>query len=1321
MNWRYFILFFITIFKSYDFYAQICSPAFNFKIENRQTTSVDLSWSDLNASPLGWEIELVIKGQTRTGIPNLPIINEKSTKLTGLTPSTSYELSIRTVCDSNRKSNWNTIPFTTVVEVPSACQINIPLKDNGTEILFLDVKENGILGKDIFLESVDLILEHSWPADLSITLESPQGQRLLLTNHNGTASVNFGDSGSNDCTKHTTFALDACSTLQSSRPPYIGIFKPDGNISNWKQDTLSKGLWKLIVFDRALKDVGTLKYINLNFNRENCIVPANFAIEKTDIESITLVWDYMHPCSSAVITLTVNGLPFETKTVPCQPGRYTYENLLPNTEYEISISSNCSFTSVSQESCIIKASTTCEPISVAESFDTYPRCDEGCNTPCTWNNSLWYNAKDDNEQDWIIWRGKTDTENTGPNGDINDLGQYLYIENNPELCEINNEVILQSKCMQILSNASGCDMSFYYHMYGIDTEILTLEISTDNGETWNNLFMAQGDQGNQWKRATISLMPYDKMIGIFRFKAISGKGVLSDIALDQIEFYKSIPLTNNKVYYQDKDGDGFGNEAVKIEICASFPPIGYVDKAGDCDDNNPSINPDAIEIQCNNIDENCNGNLDDQPSFNPIKVNQSITHASCNGSTDGAITLDITGGTSPYTISWSNGATGPLNENLKIGVYFATVTDAGGCIISTDFYQINALTNLNIIVTEMTQASCKGKSDAVIKIAHNNEHPPYNYLWSNGNTTQHLENISEGTYNVTVTDQNQCFAILNNLNVTSRPSLLVDIKNKRNPFCFGQNTGSIELITINGTPPYHYRWNNGNTNETINMLAPDTYNCTVTDMNGCINEFTTEIVSPTKIEIKVVSIESVRCFDESNGSIKTNATGGKPPYTYLWSKQSERTDDIFDLEAGAYTLTVTDANGCNVSTPPIVVTQPPILDIEIDSLAPASCFLGRNGYVRLLTTGGMGTYNFVWSHSSASTSQFDNLMSGNYSVTAFDLAGCKASLPNIAIGYENKPVKVDLQLIQDSRCYKDSIAKISVSLSNGKPTFDYNWSHGVQYFSTKLSDTLHQLQAGTYQLTVTDIDGCVGIGDPISISAKEPFYYTVLNLMDNVCQRDSSGSIMIEINGGTKPIGVSWNGGLFSGAHITHLANGVYAAQIIDAHDCRINVLPLTISSWSEIGVIPNIINSTNQSNNGQICIDIHGGHQPYVIQWSNGVQNQSCINNLSAGQYSVTIIDNIECEWFETFTVENTTSTENIEITPSITIFPNPTNDYINIRSNKVINEVKILDTNGRLIKYFDGKQDQIPLHDITSGLYILQVHTDLETKVFKIVKRQI
>lgn len=1306
--------------------AQPCNIPFNIRFENKSTTAITVTWSDINNQPDGWEIELVKRGAAQTGTPSLPLQTNKTVVLQNLIPSTSYDLYIRTVCAGSR-SQWNVaIPFTTVIEIPSACQLNIPLKDNGTEVLDIDIPylktlQNPILGTNIFLKSVDLILEHAWPADLKIILESPQGQQLLLSNHNGTVTRNFGILQDSTCTQFTSFSMDGCRYLKYFKPPFVGAFHPDGDLTTWKPDTLNKGSWKLITFDRAVKDAGILKYMNITFSDDACIVPDHFTVLNTDINEITVGWDFKEPCNTVSIRVFEGDIAVDSFFVPCREVYFTIDNLKPNTEYGFSITSLCTHSQSSSDGCLIYASTSCEPISIAESFDNYDVCEPSCIAHCTNTGSIWFNNTNEDAQDWILIQGKTETEFTGPDGDINGTGKFLYIENNPQLCGQQNQAILESTCMQILSNASGCDMSFYYHMYGSDIKALKLELSVDGGLTWNTLFTTGGDHGNRWIQHTLSLKDFDGQLGVFRFIAISGEGPLGDIAIDQIEFYKSIPAAGLNTYYRDVDGDGYGTDRDFILSCASEAPSGYVLILGDCDDDNAEIHPGAKEIQCNGIDENCNGNEDDQPAVNPILVQEQIYDSSCNGSADGSIQLTIVGGNPPYEVVWNNGKTGESITNLKTGIYYATITDIGGCILHTDFYKIQPTNTLNIIVKDLLAPSCLGKSDGVVAISHSLDAPPYTYLWSNGMTNRDLDNAAEGVYNVTVTDANQCFAVLSDIKLSAKPSVIAGISAKVNPACFGKEDGLLEVFAINGNPPYAYQWEDGQTTNRITHLPSGQYTCTITDDNACQYILETELVDYDPLKVQVVSTEHVRCFGEANGSIKTNVSGGKPGYTYLWNNYSYTDDDIFNVKAGIYTLTVTDANGCAAITESILIAQPDPLEVFVDSILPATCILGGNGQIRLQSRGGNGTYFYVWNEQSSTSNILDSIPRGHYNVTVYDQLGCKSGIPDIEVPYINTAIEIHLDQILNNTCYGEANAAIAAFIANGSPIFDYNWSHGSQYFNAAIRDTIFHLASGRYQLTITDSDGCTGVSNTIIIPEFPVFKYEILETANNVCQDDSLGIIRLKIIGSNQPLDIIWNNGQYAGAELYNLPNGQYYGFVMDDVGCMLSIDTILITAQSKMKLVADIEHVINGGSDGRICIHIDNGAPPYRIEWSNGQVNYRCIEGLKAGIYSVTVTDDYGCKIEGHFIIEEITTVSN-EAHPKVAIYPNPVRNILTVATKNPIDKYVLMDMHGSVLD--EAKPDiqndkfTIEMEAYQHGVYMLVLYDASQILVFKVVR---
>lgn len=197
------IIFYILISLGHThLVAQTCKVPFSLSFSERTTTSVKLKWFDSNVNPLGWEIEIVKRGQARSGNPSLPMLPTREVTISNLLPGTAYELYIRTVCTSTLDQYVEcSYSIYHGAGHSSKMRFKYTLKDNGTEVLLLDVKQQGILGVDVFLESIDLIAEHDWPADLHLTLETPQGQQVVLTNHNGINTDDFGDITDTMCKK----------------------------------------------------------------------------------------------------------------------------------------------------------------------------------------------------------------------------------------------------------------------------------------------------------------------------------------------------------------------------------------------------------------------------------------------------------------------------------------------------------------------------------------------------------------------------------------------------------------------------------------------------------------------------------------------------------------------------------------------------------------------------------------------------------------------------------------------------------------------------------------------------------------------------------------------------------------------------------------------------------------------------------------------------------------------------------------------------------------------------------------------------------------
>lgn len=1298
-----------------------CSKPFGLSFLNRTTTSIEVRWSDGNVSPQSWELELVSRNKTPSGNPTIKDLISRNYIFNNLISSAAYDLYIRTKCSESSFSDWNgPFLFTTVFTNPTPCSINVPVKDNGTEIFNIEVKDQGNLGSTIFISSVELIMEHTWPADMQLSLETPSGKSIILSNHNGTVTDDYGDITDLSCMRSTVFDSDACLNLREDKPPYIGRYRPDESFALLEDDSRSDGIWKLKTLDRAAQDIGIIRFFKINFSQERCVTPDNFLITAIENNAIEVEWNSFALCNAVQISVGYPGLPADSLLkffVSCQNKKFRIDGLFPNTEYQVFINAICG-TGLSTGSCPLIFKTSCESASESESFDLMDRCIGGCAFNCTIN-GVWNNIDYDGPQDWVVWSGRTDTENTGPDSDISGNGNYLYVENNPEICGLENVVILESECMQIGSNPSGCDMSFYYHLFGKDIGTLRLEINSGADNVWTTLFEASGQKGNQWLQHTLSLTEYNGQLAKLRFVASTGADIFADIALDQIEFYKSEKSEHLVRYYLDQDNDGYGSDTEFLDLCTLNIPDGYAVQSGDCDDLNPDINPGKNEIPCNLIDENCNGNADDNPESNPILYNVEIQHESCNGFQDGSIIMNISGGTAPYSVMWNNGNTGYENKNISGGIYFAEILDFGGCMIRTDFYEVKTNTQINFTVFSMDRPSCSGRDDGNLVIAHSGGTGPYSYNWSNGAITKDLTNIGGGTYNVTITDASGCVFHSREIEIQPRPSVIADIVRTKSPTCFGFSNGEIEIQALNGTPPYQYQWGNGANQRVLTGVKSGPYSCTVTDAAGCLFIFNTHLNEPPALKSELVSLEQVRCFGETNGAIRTITTGGLPPYTYLWNNFLFN-ESIFDVPAGTYHLQVNDRNGCESILSNIVVSQPTQLLSKVEKITPSVCPLGKNGKIEIAVSGGIPEYQYAWKNTDSDYYIADKLITGVYSVTAFDRNGCKSNLNNIQLPFTNVPVVSELELIEENLCYLDRKAKLKATVLNGTAPYDFNWSTGIQYIKNAITDTLSTLPAGNYLLTVTDALGCFGNSNPVHIAEKTPYNYSVTEIINNVCTDDDDGEISIEISGGNDPISVNWNSGN-TGQHINQLSNGIYSGTITDASNCQLKINPVLVTSASNLALTADIHDANPGSPNGKICLNIQGAVGPIVIKWNANVSGQGlCAENLVAGIYHVTITDNLGCEIESSFTVGVSTSNmEYIDVQPFI-IFPNPASEILSINGHRKSVDIKIKDLQYKLLKAYNTVALPVVLDisDLPPGYYFISIHSDTRSSVHKFIK---
>lgn len=362
---------------------------------------------------------------------------------------------------------------------------------------------------------------------------------------------------------------------------------------------------------------------------------------------------------------------------------------------------------------------------------------------------------------------------------------------------------------------------------------------------------------------------------------------------------------------------------------------------------------------------------------------QSQTNVLCNGGNTGAATLFVSGGTSPYTYSWSpSGGTNITATGLSAGTYTVIVTDANGCTV-TQTITITEPTAIAASATSTTAICTSGTGTASVNASGGTG--PYTYNWSpSGGTNVNATGLTTGNYSCTITDANGC-TFVQTVTVNSTNPLTLTTSSTQAGCTV--NNGTATGTPANGTAPYTYSWNNSQTGQTATGLSAGTYTVVVTDANGCSQTQTVTVTSVNSLTVNT-SATPAAC-GANDGTATAIPANGTAPYTYSWNN-SQSTQTATGLAAGNYTVVVTDANGCS-QTQTISVTQ---TNGPTASASAVSASVPPGGNVQLNANGG-GTYSWYPSTGLSCTACQNPVatpvQTTTYCVRVTDVNGCSDS------------------------------------------------------------------------------------------------------------------------------------------------------------------------------------------------------------------------------------------------------------------------------------------------------------------------------------------
>ncbi len=508
----------------------------------------------------------------------------------------------------------------------------------------------------------------------------------------------------------------------------------------------------------------------------------------------------------------------------------------------------------------------------------------------------------------------------------------------------------------------------------------------------------------------------------------------------------------------------------------------------------------------------------------------------------------------------------------------------------------------------------------------------FSYLWSTGDVSSSLENLCEGTYTVTMTDDFG-YEILDTVVLVA--PLSIEIESSLTPAsCFGASDGSASVTVSGGTPPYTYEWSNGSVNDNISGLTAGTYYVIVTDQHNCTATEIVEILQPEMLVLGAMPTPN-SCDGGNDGSISLTVYGGTSPYTFLWSN-GETTQNISGLQAGIYTVTVTDAHLCqSIVSTEVLGPAPLVLSLEATD---ENCHDSNDGAIDLTVSGGTIPYTYNWSNGET-TEDLSGLNEGTYSITVTDFNGCNAT------GSETveAPSEIGITLSKSNvscRCQgSDDCILSHDNLQHGEFISNQYAARGIHIFGDANNhfDTL--IVFNTYSTGTPDPDLEVDLGN-------------ILILPNSIADNDNNGlaDSPNDWAGGGKQIYVFDNARNVQS--FVFVDNDQQVTGLATAYDALNNVIgtaiiPITANGgfvtvnmnvsgvrrleiqYNGSGGVGEIIFCDQQQQtvccDGTAAADVSGGTAPYIYVWSNGDVTGS-IDSLCEGTYTLTVMDAHGC-----------------------------------------------------------------------------------------------
>ena len=658
-----------------------------------------------------------------------------------------------------------------------------------------------------------------------------------------------------------------------------------------------------------------------------------------------------------------------------------------------------------------------------------------------------------------------------------------------------------------------------------------------------------------------------------------------------------------------------------------------------------------------------------------------VENIACFGDSVGKARLFASGGMPNYNYLWDNGETGLVAQYLSAGYRHLTLSDAWGCEVVDSVY-IAENPEIQSTISVVQTVRCYGESDGIASVSSVGGIPAYTYFWSNGHTGFSMPDTAsglvEGSYYLTTRDLIGC-EVFDSIYISEPEPLSMVADELVWISCFGANDGLAFAGAQGGNLPYIFTWQtNGQVGDTINTIHPGLHTVGVVDARGCTASDTIFMHEPTELQVNIDDSLTVLayCIGVNSASLTSLASGGTPGYTYAWDDNliaPQLTATASSLLAGVYTVTATDSRGCMASDMRDIDTNTNTMSAFVLEIDDVSCFGYNDGSAVVHAMGAHAPYSYQWFGPNGYSSMNDSvaaLYGETYSVNISDTNNCTV---NASINM-SEPAEIEYNTLSgtDVSCLGACDGSVLLDFNGGTAPY---YGHALEnntgtiiMNALGLDSIFSGICSGDYTISLTDANDCPstlvnGGNSQQNILALDTIF-TGLSSNGNLvlCNGDATAGLAIDLNLYNSTYLYSWedvsNPGVSLGSslQINGLSAGTY---VLLAHYLTCQASDTMVITEPEALAISGTVVDADcfGASTGSITTNVSGGSMGYTYIWSGSSSTANNANNLSAGNYTLTVNDMYSCEYSATFAVSSPA-----ELTVSIS--QSPSNGYI-LQSN--------------------------------------------------------